>query len=92
MIDSGEGIPDEHLTRIFERFYKGDGARKKETRPGTGLGLAIAQQIVQAHGGDIVVRSQIGEGTAFEVSLPVVRSDDQTVVERTQNKSLGGTE
>lgn len=80
VIDSGEGIPAEHLSRIFERFYKVDGARKKETIPGTGLGLAIAQQIVQAHGGTIQVRSQVGEGTAFEVSLPVVRADDLTVV------------
>lgn len=84
VIDSGEGIPDEHLSRIFERFYKVDGARKKETKPGTGLGLAIAQQIVEAHSGSIVVRSQLGEGTAFEVVLPVVRSDDQTVVEEMQ--------
>ena len=82
VIDSGEGIPAEHLPRIFERFYKVDGARKKETVPGTGLGLAIAQQIVQAHGGTITVRSQIGEGTAFEVNLPVVKSDDSTVVEK----------
>jgi two-component system OmpR family sensor kinase len=82
VIDSGEGIPEEHLPRIFERFYKVDGARKKETMPGTGLGLAIAQQIVQAHGGTIIVRSQIGEGTAFEVNLPVVKSDDSTVVEQ----------
>lgn len=81
VIDSGEGIPPEHLPRIFERFYKVDGTRKKEIIPGTGLGLAIAHQIVQAHSGTIVVRSQIGEGTAFEVSLPVVKSDDKTVVE-----------
>jgi signal transduction histidine kinase len=85
VIDSGEGIPEEHLNRIFERFYKVDGARKKEAKPGTGLGLAIAQQIVQAHGGDIIVRSQIGDGTAFEVNLPVVLSDDLTVVERHSN-------
>lgn len=86
VIDSGEGIPAEHLPRIFERFYKVDGARKKETVPGTGLGLAIAQQIVQAHGGTIAVRSQIGEGTAFEVNLPVIRSDDSTVVEQPLDK------
>jgi len=86
VIDSGEGIPAEHLPRIFERFYKVDGTRKKEAIPGTGLGLAIAQQIVQAHGGTIIVRSQIGEGTAFEVSLPVVKSADLTVVERSQGK------
>lgn len=86
VIDSGEGIPQEHLSRIFERFYKVDGARKKETKPGTGLGLAIAQQIVQAHGGNISVRSQIGEGTAFDVSLPVAKPDDLTVVSRVKDK------
>jgi signal transduction histidine kinase len=86
VIDSGEGIPDEHLSRIFERFYKVDGARKKESKPGTGLGLAIAQQIVQAHGGNIIVRSQVGDGTAFEVSLPVVRSDDLTVIEESRKE------
>lgn len=86
VIDSGEGIPTEHLSRIFERFYKVDGARKKETIPGTGLGLAIAQQIVQAHGGTIQVRSQVGEGTAFEVCLPVVKADDLTVVGQNQNQ------
>lgn len=85
VIDSGEGIPPEHLPRIFERFYKVDGARKKETIPGTGLGLAIAEQIVQAHSGTIQVRSQPGEGTAFEVNIPVVKSDDLTVVEQIQD-------
>lgn len=80
VIDSGDGIPEEHLSRIFERFYKVDGARKQETKPGTGLGLAISQQIIEAHGGTIDVRSQVGEGTAFEVNLPVVRSDDLTVI------------
>jgi signal transduction histidine kinase len=84
VIDSGEGIPADHLPRIFERFYKVDGARKKETIPGTGLGLAIAQQIVVAHKGTIQVRSQPGEGTAFEVTLPVVMADDQTVVSPAQ--------
>ncbi len=80
IIDSGEGIPPEHLGRIFERFYKVDGSRKKETKPGTGLGLAIAQQIVQAHEGLISVRSAPGEGSVFEVIIPVVKADDQTIL------------
>lgn len=80
IIDSGEGIPDEHLGRIFERFYKVDGSRKKEAKPGTGLGLAIAQQIVQAHDGTITVRSLTGEGSVFEVTIPVVKADDLTVL------------
>jgi len=80
IIDSGKGIPEEHLGRIFERFYKVDGSRKKEGKPGTGLGLAIAQQIVQAHEGAILVRSTLGEGSVFEVTIPVVKADDQTVL------------
>ncbi len=80
IIDSGKGIPDEHLGRIFERFYKVDGSRKEESKPGTGLGLAIAQQIIQAHGGVISVRSSLGEGSVFEVVIPVVKADDQTVL------------
>jgi two-component system sensor histidine kinase ResE len=87
IIDSGAGIPPEHLERIFERFYKIDGSRKGEGKPGTGLGLAIAQQIIQAHDGAIHVRSIIGEGSAFEVTLPVVKSDDLTVIEKLKDKS-----
>ena len=81
IIDSGGGIPPEHLNRIFERFYKIDGSRKGENKPGTGLGLAIAQQIIQAHDGIINVRSTVGEGSVFEVRLPVVKSDDLTITE-----------
>jgi len=87
IIDSGAGIPPEHLERIFERFYKIDGSRKGEGKPGTGLGLAIAQQIIQAHDGTIQVRSIIGEGSAFEVTLPVVKSDDLTVMEKLRDKT-----
>jgi len=80
IIDSGKGIPEEHLARIFERFYKVDVSRKKEGKLGTGLGLAIAQQIVQSHGGAISVRSTLGEGSVFGVTIPVVKADDQTVL------------
>ena len=77
--DSGDGIEEEHLRRIFERFYKVDKSRKKDGEPGTGLGLAIAQQIVQAHGGKITVTSTLGVGSVFEVFIPVVKPDDATV-------------
>ena len=77
--DSGGGIPEEHLSRIFERFYKIDGSRKKDGEPGTGLGLAIAQEIIQAHDGVIKVQSEIGVGSEFEVRIPTVKSDDQTI-------------
>ena len=78
-LDNGEGIPEEHLSRIFERFYKIDGSRKKNDKPGTGLGLAIAQQIVNAHDGIISVRSVLGEGSEFKVKIPVIKADDLTV-------------
>jgi len=88
IIDSGAGISEEHQGRIFERFYKVDGSRKKETEPGTGLGLAIALQIVQAHDGTISVRSVPDEGSVFEVTLPAVRSDDNTVLMDRENNAL----
>lgn len=87
-MDSGEGIPEEQLVRIFERFYKIDKSRKKNGEPGTGLGLAIAQQITKAHGGRITVKSTVGEGSVFEVILPVVNPDDSTVSIRRKEPDL----
>ncbi len=70
--DTGIGIGPEHLPRIFERFYRVDRARSR-SQNSTGLGLAIVKQIAEAHGGQVRVRSQIGEGTAFTVALPVLQ-------------------
>jgi signal transduction histidine kinase len=86
--DSGEGIEEEHLTRIFERFYKIDKSRKKDGEVGTGLGLAIANQIAQAHGGKIFVTSTVGVGSVFEVILPVVKPDDSTVSIRREEPDI----
>ena len=86
--DSGEGIEEEHLTRIFERFYKIDKSRKSDGKVGTGLGLAIAKQIVQAHGGKVFVKSTVGVGSVFEVILPVVNPDDSTVSIRREEPDL----
>lgn len=67
--DFGEGIASEHLPRLFERFYRVDKARSRESG-GTGLGLAIAKHIVRAHGGAIRVQSELGHGATFAFTLP----------------------
>jgi two-component system phosphate regulon sensor histidine kinase PhoR len=67
--DTGDGIAPEHLTRIFERFYRVDRARSREMG-GTGLGLAIVKHLARAHGGEVRVRSTPGEGSTFTIELP----------------------
>jgi two-component system sensor histidine kinase SenX3 len=67
--DEGIGIPEQHLGRIFERFYRVDKGRSRETG-GTGLGLSIARHIARNHGGDVTVESQVGVGSTFRVRLP----------------------
>ena len=68
--DTGEGISAEDMPKVFERFYRCDGARKAQTS-GHGLGLSIARIIVSAHGGELKVRSKVGVGTTFSVLLPL---------------------
>jgi signal transduction histidine kinase len=68
--DSGVGIPARDLPRVFERFYRVDRARSRETG-GTGLGLAIVRHVAENHGGSVSVTSEIGSGSTFTVLLPV---------------------
>jgi len=70
VVDSGEGIPEEELEHIFDRFYRVGKARERENG-GTGLGLAIAKEFIQAHGGSIQVESRKGRGSCFRIFLPV---------------------
>lgn len=67
--DFGQGIPSEHLERIFERFYRVDKARSRESG-GTGLGLAIARHVVQSQGGTIRAESELNAGSTFIFTLP----------------------
>ena len=67
--DTGVGIPEESRARLFERFYRPDGSRNRQSG-GNGLGLAISKSLVEAHGGKITFASAVGTGTEFKVLLP----------------------
>jgi two-component system phosphate regulon sensor histidine kinase PhoR len=67
--DNGDGIPAQHLERLFERFYRIDRARSRDMG-GTGLGLAIVKHLALLHGGEVTVDSELGKGTIFTIHLP----------------------
>jgi signal transduction histidine kinase len=90
--DSGPGIDPVHLPHLFDRFYKADSAR---SGAGSGLGLAIARENALLLGGDVVVRSEAGAGTEFELRLPVtrpLRGSEAGAVERADSEDLHRTE
>jgi two-component system, OmpR family, phosphate regulon sensor histidine kinase PhoR len=72
--DTGPGIQPEHLNRIFERFYRIEKSRSKDSG-GTGLGLAIVKHIVEAHGSEILAKSIVGKGSVFSFQLPIPRTN-----------------
>jgi signal transduction histidine kinase len=76
--DNGEGIPPGELPHLFERFYRTDQARSRDTG-GTGLGLAIARSLVEAQGGHLWAESVEGEGSTFAFVLPVASDEAQEV-------------
>ncbi len=73
--DTGEGIPKEHLHRIFERFYRVDKSRSRE-KGGTGLGLAIVKHILEGHNSKAEVQSEVGKGSEFSFKLPRTKEED----------------
>ena len=76
--DTGPGIAREHLPRLTERFYRVDGSRSRDTG-GTGLGLAIVKHVVQRHGGELDIRSELGKGSCFRLVFPAARVRDGEV-------------
>ena len=69
VIDTGKGIPELELYKIFDQFFRVDKSRSRKTG-GAGLGLTIVKKLVEAHGGTISVESKLGVGTKFRISLP----------------------
>ncbi|WP_353065395.1 sensor histidine kinase [Arcanobacterium hippocoleae] len=76
VVDAGQGIPQELHDRVFERFFRGDSARSRETG-GSGLGLSIVKHVVQDHGGKVHLWSQEGRGSTFTIELPKIYEQNQ---------------
>lgn len=74
VIDKGVGIPPEAIDKLFNRFYQAEMVVSGKIK-GTGLGLAICKGIVEAHGGKIWVESEVGNGSKFNFSIPINKSD-----------------
>jgi len=72
VIDTGLGIAREHIPRLTERFYRVDGSRTRETG-GTGLGLSIVKHVMQRHGGELMIQSEVGKGSRFRLAFPAAR-------------------
>jgi two-component system, OmpR family, phosphate regulon sensor histidine kinase PhoR len=76
--DNGPGIPKEHLLRLCERFYRVDGSRSRDTG-GTGLGLSIVKHVMERHGGELKIDSEIGSGSSFKLIFPAARLQEQNL-------------
>jgi signal transduction histidine kinase len=85
--DSGPGIPREEHEKIFQRFYRSGSELRRETQ-GVGIGLSIVKHIAEAHGGRVVVESEVGKGSRFGIELPCAPvSEAQSSKFKAQNKS-----
>ena len=94
VVDNGPGIAREHLPRLSERFYRVDGSRSRDTG-GTGLGLSIVKHVVQRHGGELRIDSEVGQGSRFRLVFPaarVRRSDDPALGEESAPALLAGSD
>ena len=74
--DSGIGIPEDEISRVFDEFYRASNAKKTE-RDGTGLGLSIAKQVIEKHNGRIWAESELGKGTVLKVLLKQINRINQ---------------
>jgi two-component system OmpR family sensor kinase len=79
--DRGPGVGGEHATRVFERFYRADTSRTRDSGGGTGLGLSIVAGLVAAHHGTVAVSDREGGGAVFAVTLPLARSGATTAAD-----------
>ena len=87
--DTGLGIAREHLPRLTERFYRVDGSRSRETG-GTGLGLSIVKHVVQRHGGELAIESEVGKGSVFRLVFPAPRvRTGEPIEEEVDNEAVG---
>jgi two-component system phosphate regulon sensor histidine kinase PhoR len=88
--DTGVGIAQEHITHIFERFYRVDSARTRSAG-GTGLGLAIVKWIATIHHGTITVTSQPGKGSTFRIALPKLQETPDVISSRSHKLIVNST-
>jgi signal transduction histidine kinase len=89
--DSGTGIPTEHFARLFDRFARSDPGRSREGG-GIGLGLSIVKSVAEAHGGSVRVESTLGQGSVFEIRLPLAPASSQPTDHRLELERPGSRE